>query len=67
MVADLYYGHQAIEDAPMVSRVLRLRAVRDRTALSRSSLYARIKQGEFPRQIKIGPRAVGWLEHEVEA
>lgn len=39
-------------------RMLRLDEVIAITGLSRSSLYAMIKRGEFPRQIQIGPRAV---------
>lgn len=38
------------------------------TALKRSTLYRRIKQGKFPKQIKLGEgsRAVGWLKSQVE-
>lgn len=37
------------------------------TGLSRSTIYARIKQGAFPRQVKLGKnsRAVGWVASEV--
>jgi prophage regulatory protein len=37
------------------------------TAKGRSSLHNDIKSGLFPTSIKIGPRAVAWLLHEVEA
>lgn len=40
--------------------------VSDKVSLSRKSIYARIKSGEFPRQVKIG-KASRWLKHEVEA
>ena len=46
--------------------LLRLPSVKARTGLSRSSLYARISQGTFPRPINLGARAVGWIESEVE-
>ena len=46
-------------------RILRLPAVRRRTGLSRSSIYLRISQGRFPKQISLGERAVGWVESEV--
>ncbi len=47
--------------------VLRLLAVKHRTGLSRSTIYAKVADGEFPPPIKLGEgaRAVGWLEHEV--
>ena len=47
--------------------VLRLPAVIARCGLCGSSIYARIQTGEFPKPIKIGKRAVGWLESEVDA
>ncbi|MEW6441889.1 MAG: AlpA family transcriptional regulator [bacterium] len=48
-------------------RILRLREVRERTGLARSSLYQQIAQGKFPRQIRLGLRSAGWLESEVNA
>lgn len=47
--------------------ILRLRAVLAKLGISRTGLYERIKRGDFPRQIQLGPKAVGWLQHEVEA
>lgn len=49
------------------SRILRLPAVLERYSLSRSSLYARIKQGLWPPAVSLGGRASGWPENEVEA
>lgn len=48
-------------------RILRLPEVLDRIGMKRSSLYKRVNDGEFPRQISLGGRAVGWYESEVEA
>ena len=45
---------------------LRLPAVKRLTGLSRSSIYLRIKAGDFPAPVKLGGRAVGWVEEEVE-
>jgi len=47
--------------------ILRRNQVEDRTGLSRSTIYLRIQEGTFPRPISLGARAVGWLEHEIEA
>ena len=35
------------------------------TGLSRSSLYRLAAAGQFPRPIKLGPRAVGWRADEL--
>ena len=55
-----------LQDAPVRPKaentLLKIRQVQERTALSRSSIYAMIKLGEFPKAIKIGERAVAWSE-----
>jgi prophage regulatory protein len=50
----------------MTYTILRLPAVIKRTGLSRSSIYLRISQGEFPKAVSLGGRAVGWLEEEID-
>jgi prophage regulatory protein len=47
------------------TRVLRLPQVRAMTGLGRSSIYQMERERRFPRRIKIGSRAVGWIEGEV--
>ena len=49
----------------MSNRVLRRPAVETLTGIPRSTLYAKIASGDFPAPIKIGQRAVGWREAEV--
>lgn len=46
-------------------RILRLKAVLDRTGLSRSTLYRKIQDGTFPRQVHISTRCAGWRESAV--
>lgn len=46
--------------------ILRLPDVKARTGLSRSTIYLRVSQGTFPTPINLGPRAVGWIETEIE-
>jgi prophage regulatory protein len=46
-------------------RILRLPAVLDRTGLSRSTLYRKIQEGTFPKQIALGVRTAGWRESAV--
>lgn len=50
----------------MNEALLRLPDVRARTGLSRASIYAAIKRGDFPRPIALGTRAVAWPASEVE-
>ncbi len=50
----------------MATVILRLAAVKVRTGLSRSSIYKRVADGEFPPQVSLGARAVGWVESEVD-
>jgi prophage regulatory protein len=47
------------------SRVLRLKEVCKVTGLGRSFIYQLQAEQQFPHSIKIGVRAVGWLEGEV--
>ena len=48
-------------------RILRLPEVINRVGLKRAAIYLYVKQGQFPKQVNLGFRAVGWLEHEVDA
>ena len=50
----------------MSHKILRLPAVKEQTGLSRSTIYLRIKNGNFPKPISLGDRAVGWLEKDIE-
>jgi prophage regulatory protein len=49
------------------SRILRLKTVLERTGLSRSTLYRKIGQGTFPKQLRISARCAGWRESAVDA
>ena len=50
----------------MASRILRLPTVLLRTGLSRSTVYARVAEGTFPRQLSLGPNTVGWRETDID-
>jgi prophage regulatory protein len=49
----------------MAITILRLPSVKARTGLSRSTIYARVAEGTFPKPVALGARAVGWIESEV--
>ncbi len=46
-------------------RLLTLRDVTELTALSRSAVYALMSESRFPKPLRVGSRAVRWVEHEV--
>jgi len=48
-------------------QILRLPQVCERIGLSRSMIYQMEAEQRFPPRIKIGVRAVGWIESEVQA
>lgn len=48
-------------------RILRLNTVLDRTGLSRSTLYRKVEDGTFPKQVRIAERCVGWRESAILA
>lgn len=69
-VTDRQHEHDArtsllerLESVPL--RFLRFQAVRDRTGLSRSTIWRLERRGQFPRHRHISTNAVGWLETEV--
>jgi prophage regulatory protein len=47
--------------------ILRLPEVKKRTGLPTSTLYYLMSKGEFPPNHKIGYRAVGWLQSDIDA
>jgi prophage regulatory protein len=50
-----------------VIRILRLPQVCSVTGLGRSMIYQMEADQRFPKRVRIGTRAVGWLEGEVRA
>ncbi len=46
-------------------RILRIKTVLERTGLSRSTLYRKVQNGSFPKQIPISTRCAGWRESAV--
>jgi predicted DNA-binding transcriptional regulator AlpA len=53
------------KNMPETRRLLRIREVLQLCALSRATLYSKIKQHTFPAPVKLSARAVGWLHDDV--
>ena len=47
-------------------RLIRRPEVEARSGYSTSTLYEEIATGKFPRPVKIGSRAVAWVESEID-
>ena len=47
-------------------RVIRLPEVKQRTGLSRSSIYRLMAEASFPQSCKLGERIIAWVEADIE-
>lgn len=54
-------------DAGRKARIMRVREVCTRTGLARTTIWTYAAAGTFPKPIRLGPNAAGWLESEVDA
>jgi len=50
---------------PEPEKILRMRTVLDRTGLSRSTIYRKMGEGTFPRQVEISEHCRGWRESAI--
>jgi prophage regulatory protein len=50
-----------------MKKIVRLKAAKDWTGLSRSTIYAMMKNKTFPQSLSLGARAIGWLESDIQA
>lgn len=50
-----------------LDRFMRERDVLDATSLSRTTLWRVIKNGQFPKPVRISPGRVGWRESAIIA
>ena len=53
-------------ESDAAGRVLRERAVRDMTGLSRVTRWRMERSGQFPRRVKLSPNAIGWFQGEID-
>lgn len=50
----------------MANVIIRLPDVTKKTGLPRSSIYLALREGTFPRPIKISERSIGFVESEID-
>ena len=51
--------------APDTKKLFQITEAAHACGLSRSTLYQYIKDGDFPKPVRLGLRAVGWLESDI--
>lgn len=49
-----------------MNNIIRINDVIKLTSMSNSTIYELIKSNDFPRPKRIGKRAVGWLENDIQ-
>ncbi|EJC7066966.1 AlpA family transcriptional regulator [Vibrio parahaemolyticus] len=47
-------------------RFLKLKEVMQKTAQSRSAIYLKMNDSNFPQSINLGDRAVAWVDSEID-
>jgi prophage regulatory protein len=58
--------HPSIDKLSMLPlKLLRFTAVRERTGLSRSTVWRLERRGVFPKHVKVSANIVAWLEEDV--
>lgn len=48
-----------------IDRLLRLEEVLHLTGLGRNTVYKRMRDGTFPKQVRLGPKSVAWRTSDI--
>ncbi|QXI49183.1 AlpA family transcriptional regulator [Pseudomonas anuradhapurensis] len=51
--------------SPATDRFMRIDEVISVTGLARNTIYRRMREGTFPRQVRLGPNSVAWLQSSI--
>ena len=51
----------------MLPKILRRKDIENKFGLSRSTIYAMMANGRFPKPVKLGHRAVGWRSDDLQS
>jgi len=60
-------GASSTFSVPTNEKIIRLPAVRATVGLSRATIYRLIRLGDFPKPVKLGLHASGWLESAIQS
>lgn len=53
--------------AEKIDRFMRIDEVLSTTGLGRNTVYRRMREGTFPKQVKLGPNTVAWRQSEISS
>ena len=56
-----------MSSAPVVDRIVTVRELRQRTTLSRSTIWRMTRDGVLPRPVRLSAHRIGWLESDIAA
>jgi prophage regulatory protein len=56
----------SMPQARPVSRLIRLKEVKHRVSLSRSTIYRWMSEGRFPKPVSLGKRSVAWSADDID-
>lgn len=59
--------HQPLHAAQLAEALLRLSTVEAITGLGRSTIYAKLKAGEFVEPVRLGTRCTRWKAGDIQA
>ena len=48
-------------------KIIRMNKMKECSGYSRSGIYQKISVGLWPKPVSLGPRAVGWVESEIQS
>ncbi len=49
-----------------MNKLIKRQQVEERTGIGRAYLYRLMSEGRFPRPVRVGTRAVRWLESDIQ-
>ena len=58
--------HLANDKPEKPLRILRLKEVKMRVGLGRSTIYRWTSEGRFPKPVRLGGNSVGWIESTID-
>jgi len=56
----------SLQEQQKPKRIIKMPEVSNKTALCETAIYELIAKGEFPKQIRLSTRSVGWSESSVD-
>lgn len=58
-------SYKNLKESSMSPKIIRRKEVEQRIGLACSTIYAMMAESKFPLPVKIGCRAVGWVEEDI--